>query len=120
MSRLVDFYRGQGTALPTNGRSILSSRDTNVDRFPCPCCGYLTMREETRGTYEICPVCNWEDDGVQFADPSFWGGANIQSLNEARENFREFGAALREDLKKVRPPLPEEIHQDSSGQKKKP
>jgi Cysteine-rich CPCC len=54
---------------------------------PCPCCSFRTMREEWRGTYELCPVCNWEDDGVQYDDPDYRGGANEESLNEARAAF---------------------------------
>ena len=54
---------------------------------PCPCCGFRTMREEWRGTYELCPVCDWEDDGVQYDDPDYRGGANAESLNEARAAF---------------------------------
>ena len=29
--------------------------------FKCPCCEYLTL--DSRGEYDICPVCFWEDDG---------------------------------------------------------
>jgi hypothetical protein len=36
-------------------------------------------------------VCGWEDDPVQRADPSFAGGANVLSLNEARAAWRESG-----------------------------
>lgn len=36
--------------------------------FPCPCCGYRTLTEcydSMEGTgYDICPYCNWEDDGT--------------------------------------------------------
>lgn len=36
--------------------------------FPCPCCGYKTLTEcfdPKQGTgYDICPYCNWEDDGT--------------------------------------------------------
>lgn len=28
------------------------------------------------GSYEICPVCFWEDDRVQFRWPAMSGGAN--------------------------------------------
>lgn len=28
------------------------------------------------GSYEICPVCFWEDDGVQFRWPTMGDGAN--------------------------------------------
>jgi hypothetical protein len=31
----------------------------------CPCCGYPTLR--SRDAYDICELCNWEDDG-QDAD----------------------------------------------------
>ncbi len=33
------------------------------DRYSCPCCLYKTLSEI--GGYEICPVCFWEDDGVE-------------------------------------------------------
>jgi hypothetical protein len=38
------------------------------DLFQCPCCGYRTLTERynsIEGTgYDICPYCNWEDDGT--------------------------------------------------------
>ena len=77
--------------------------------FPCPCCECLTLGEEPDGTFEICPVCNWEDDNVQLADPSFEGGANKVSLNQARENFKKFGAIDEESVKFTRKPRPDEI-----------
>ena len=52
--------------------------------YPCPCCGHLTLSEDTHSTYEICSVCGWEDDPVQFKNPDFKGGANKESLNEAK------------------------------------
>jgi hypothetical protein len=56
-------------------------------RYLCPCCGYPTLSE--RGGYEICELCNWEDDGQD--DPhadEVWGGPNgPYSLTEARRNF---------------------------------
>jgi len=33
-------------------------------------------------------VCGWEDDPVQSSDPSYAGGANKDSLNEARRQWR--------------------------------
>lgn len=77
--------------------------------FACPCCGYLTFDEEPPGTFEICPVCNWEDDEVQFRDPSYEGGANEVSLDQSRKNFLSFGAIDKESLGSVRKALPEEI-----------
>lgn len=75
---------------------------------PCPCCGYLTFDEEPCGTFEICPVCYWEDDNVQNDDPSYEGGANGISLNVAKQNFSKYGAIKEEFVKEVRKPLPDE------------
>ncbi|MBK8915050.1 MAG: hydrolase [Phycisphaerales bacterium] len=78
------------------------------DRFPCPCCGFLTRTEPASGTYDICPVCYWEDDPIQLRDPSYAGGANQTSLEEARANFRAFRACEERCKPHVRAPLPEE------------
>jgi hypothetical protein len=77
--------------------------------FPCPCCGFFTIGEEPPGTFEICPVCFWEDDYIQFGDPDFRGGANHVSLKEARNNFKAFGASEERVMGYVRPPLPDEM-----------
>ncbi|MFT5502316.1 MAG: hypothetical protein ACI8XC_000021 [Gammaproteobacteria bacterium] len=50
---------------------------------PCPCWGYLTFDEEACGTFEICPVCYWEDESVQNGEADCDGGAGGISLNEA-------------------------------------
>ena len=50
----------------------------------CPSCGFLTIAEETYGTYDIFEVCGWEDDQVQLANPCSGGGANSESLHESQ------------------------------------
>lgn len=77
-------------------------------KYPCPCCGHKTFDEEPLGTFDICPVCYWEDDNIQFANPQYKGGANEMSLEEARRNYKEFGAIDRKYLNRVRAPLDEE------------
>lgn len=54
-----------------------------MNDLPCPCCGFLTLEDEY-GSFCICPVCDWEDDGVQLANPTSAGGANSRSLAEAQ------------------------------------
>ena len=54
--------------------------------YPCPCCGHLTFDDPT-GSDEICPICFWQDDGVQLAFPDMAGGANKCSLMEGQRNF---------------------------------
>jgi len=54
--------------------------------YPCPCCGVRTVSE--RGAYEICEVCGWEDDPGQRRNPFFRGGANEESLHDARRRWK--------------------------------
>lgn len=83
--------------------------------FACPCCGYPTLSERPPGTFAICPVCFWEDDDAQFRDPSFAGGANRVSLNDARRNFAEYGASHEGLRSKVRAPTDEEVARRSTA-----
>jgi anaerobic ribonucleoside-triphosphate reductase len=53
--------------------------------LPCPCCGSEVLA--ALGEYEVCEVCGWEDDPVQSADPSYSGGANKESLNQAKARW---------------------------------
>lgn len=66
----------------------MSQQSLLESRLACPCCGYPTL-EET-GAYEICELCNWEDDGQgDEAADEVWGGPNGDySLSDARGNFR--------------------------------
>ncbi len=76
--------------------------------YQCPCCGYLTFDEEPSGSFDICPVCYWEDDDTQNNDPTYGDGANGISLNTAKENYSKFGAIKEKYIRKVRKPLPNE------------
>jgi len=67
----------------------------------CACCGYKTLDE--KGNYEICPICFWEDDPVQEADPWFEGGANTPSLYAAQKNYKSFGAMEERHIPNIRP-----------------
>lgn len=73
----------------------------------CPCCGYYTLEDEP-GRFDICPVCYWEDDGIQRDNPNYIGGANGISLNMARENYKKIGAISKEYLDIVRSPYEDE------------
>lgn len=53
----------------------------------CPVCGKYIFKDDA--SYEICPYCGWEDDGVQLSDQDFAGGANDLSLRAYRKLYRE-------------------------------
>lgn len=56
-------------------------------KYTCPCCGYKTF-EEQPGSFDICPVCYWEDELMQLRYP-LEKGANRFSLIEAQLNYEK-------------------------------
>jgi hypothetical protein len=76
--------------------------------FLCPCCHFYTIGEA--GNWEICEICNWEDDPYQDAKPDSTSGPNGGiCLIEAQANFAKFGACSESDKKFVRAPSDEEL-----------
>ena len=82
----------------------------------CPCCGSNTIDDSMSGGDpdfifgEICPVCFWQYDWVAQAHPDIAIGPNHGvSLNQAKINYKEFGACRREVLAYVRPPREDEL-----------
>ena len=78
-----------------------------ASQHPCPCWGYLVF-DEPPGSYDICPICFWEDDIYQLRFASRGGGANHVSLLEGQKNYLSFGACEQRMKEFVRPPLPNE------------
>lgn len=91
LSKLIDLHHSEVSRLNPD------------ERYPCPCCGYLAFVEPP-GSYDICPICFWEDDIVQLRWPDFPGGANRPSLIDSQINYQDFGAKERRVLEHVRPP----------------
>lgn len=64
--------------------------------FPCPCCGLKTLTElydKNIGTgYDICPYCNWEDDGTTDINSyrSINNGSMADYLNKIRMNPNKY------------------------------
>jgi hypothetical protein len=83
-----------------------------MQKYTCPCCGYKTI-ERADTFYDLCPVCFWETDPIQLADPLYKGGANQPSLAEAQQNFILFGACEKEDVPKTRMPLVDEVKDEN-------
>lgn len=74
------------------------------DKCACACCGYFTISD----TYDICPVCYWEQDWYQETYELDWRGPNHVSLADAIKNFKTYGASEWEYIKRVRKPNGEE------------
>ncbi|MEE4546258.1 CPCC family cysteine-rich protein [Streptomyces sp. V4-01] len=76
-------------------------------KYSCVSHGRLTM-DGPPGSYEICPVCFWEDDQVQLRWPDWAIGANPRTSLIAQRNFEAFGASHERFLEHVRPPTEDE------------
>ena len=75
--------------------------DDPTPRQQCPCCDYISLPE--RYNYLICPICFWEDDGVDVDDVDAHSGPNHMTLREGRANFLALGACDAKMLKNVLP-----------------
>lgn len=88
---------------------IKDKGDYNPDEdVLCPVCGYYLF-EDGPGSHEICPICYWEDDLVQYEDESYAGGANKQSLEQCKANYKLYGACDKRFVTLVRKPNGREI-----------
>jgi hypothetical protein len=61
--------------------------DNSNNRIKCPVCGKHYFSD--RANFEVCPICNWENDPLQYDLPDEDGGANRMSLNQAREAWKK-------------------------------
>lgn len=62
-----------------------------MSKHKCPVCGKYEF--SMKDSLEICPECKWQDDMVQEEDPEYSGGANDESLNQAKENYQKHGVS---------------------------
>jgi hypothetical protein len=72
----------------------------NKMKLACPGCGFCTIEGSSYGSYDICPVCGWEDDAVQLANPCSGGGANKESLDECQKKSATWAKDKMDTLKR--------------------
>ncbi len=70
----------------------------------CPCCGYNTFNPKKRLELEICSICFWEDDPLQFNDPHLEFSGNLVSLVQAQQNFEKIGTSEKDMKRYCRKP----------------
>ena len=91
---------------------VKSGKNGNVQ---CPCCGNYTIcyDPEMEIIVDICEVCFWQYDWVSHAKPTISIGPNKVSLNQAKKNYKKFGACEERHIGNVRLPLPEELPENN-------
>jgi hypothetical protein len=67
----------------SNGQYVYdwASRFESQDPI-CPVCEKHLFDEPD--DFDICPICGWENDGLQRDQRDYWGGANDLSVNESK------------------------------------
>ena len=63
---------------------------------PCPCCGNITLPYGGAALAYICPICRWEIDLFIQSDDEPSDQNHELTLNQARENYKKFGAVKEE------------------------
>lgn len=71
----------------------------NMIKKQCPCCDYFTL--DSRNDYEICPICFWEDDGLEINNLDEISLPNRITLKQWRENFLTYWACDKEMIDNV-------------------
>lgn len=86
-----------------------------MKKIMCPCCENYTIESDDEIIVEICEVCFWQYDLTAHKQPNLKIGANGVTLNEARENYKRYGACKKEFADKglVRKPFSEELREEN-------
>lgn len=83
------------------------------ERHKCKCCGFYTLvGTEEDVLWDICPVCFLEND-VFEDEPKTYSGANHETLEQGRENYKKYLACDLRSVKLVRLPLPQELSENN-------
>ena len=83
-----------------------------INKIKCPCCGNYTIEDlGEEVVVSICPMCFWQFDILGQNNPNeIVGGPNGNlSLNQARDNYKKFGACSEDMLPYVRKPNKKEM-----------
>ncbi len=59
----------------------------NEKLYRCSCCGYFTL--DNIGEYDICRLCNWEDDGTVSDDINKFSHVNGSTLYDYKNMFEK-------------------------------
>ena len=65
---------------------------TTTSKVKCPVC--KTYEFSYANSYEICPVCNWENEEYQIKHPDDEEGPNGLSLNAYKAEWKKQKVAI--------------------------
>lgn len=79
----------KGGRRKAKGRTVSSALlKCRVARYPCPCCGYLTLDQPQRGNTRFVR-CVFGRTTPFSCNPDYQGGDNVPSLNEGAGRSRQ-------------------------------
>ena len=84
MAYSINAYRGESNDFWKKNKNYnyLASIASKPQKHTCPVCGKYVFADIN--DFDICPICNWENDSYGEEYPDSDGGI---SLNEARRNW---------------------------------
>ncbi|MEQ2025923.1 CPCC family cysteine-rich protein [Xenorhabdus szentirmaii] len=65
-----------------NKITIIDHQENLITRVHCPACYYIVFENKDDEFYEICPVCQWQNDDSDGDNYSIY---NHSTLNEYKE-----------------------------------
>lgn len=102
----MDERRKKFKYFPTAGNGKCVEHNSSEDekargKYPCPCCGNITLPvpKEEAIAY-ICHICFWENDVFTKSDDEPSDENHGMTLNEARINYKRFGACAERFARK--------------------
>ena len=85
---------------------LVAKKERLAKRYRCMCCENFTLRNRD---WDTCPVCGWDNYIGEYDEPD--PEILRSSLEEAKANYREFGAVNRQALRTIRKPYDFELGQ---------
>ncbi len=66
--------------------------------YLCPIC----KKHQFSDSFEICPICFWENDGYQFDNPNYYGGAINLCFNDYKRRWEKLSNIMPVLMKKYK------------------
>ena len=74
---------------------MVQSPPAQKELYPCPACGFLVFGQPP-GSFEMCPICGWEDCPVQLRHPTCPVGPNDALVDWQKSILKRLAPEVRE------------------------